>query len=231
MTYDDFFNLVNIVEADKAKAIYYLDVRGISEHIFVAKYLQSLKVEKVTYAEVATAFRYDKRIRRIIYKYIGFLEEYIRAYIVNKYENDYSQISLFKNANKSIRKKKNLYEFISDLSFGELKAQVLLLPQNDIKDLFHKGSTSKNLKALVGLRNEVNHNRFLLHNRSLKECRVGSMKQCSLYANIVNLANHLPKNSSDAFVEEVNNATIPKEKKYDNQIGWTLLPDIIIKIK
>ena len=231
MTYEDFLNCVIIDEADKAKAIYYLDVRGISEHIFVADYLQSLKAEKVTYAEVATAFRYDKRIRRIIYKYIGFLEEYIRAYIVNKYENDYSQLNLVKKANRGIQNKKTLYEVIIELTFGELKSQVLLLPQDDINNLFQQGSTPQNLKALVGLRNEVNHNRFLLHNKSLKECQVGSITQCSLYANIVNLANHLPKTLEIAFIEEINNAVNPSETKYINQIEWTLIPDLIIKIK
>lgn len=231
MTYEDFFRSVAIDEADGAKAIYYLGVRGISEHIFVANYLQSLKAEKVTYAEVATAFRYDKRIRRIIYKYIGFLEEYIRAYIVNKYENDYSLLNLHKKAYKGIQANKTFYETIIELTFGELVSQVLLLPQDDLNNLFRQGSVQQNLKALVGLRNEVNHNRFLLHNKSLKECQVGSIMQCSLYANIVNLANHLPKDLEDAFIEEINNAASPSEKKYASQIEWSLIPDIIIKVE
>lgn len=43
MTYEEFFNCVIIDEADKAKANYYLDVRGISEHIFVGRLFAKFK--------------------------------------------------------------------------------------------------------------------------------------------------------------------------------------------
>ena len=231
MTYEDFFARVVIDDTNKGKAMHYLDVRGISEHIFVAEYLQSLKADKVTYAEVATAFRYDKRIRRIIYKYIGFLEEYIRAYIINKYEDAYSNISLTNTVLKNINKSPSFYEAVIGLTFGELISQVLLLPNDDINNLFHCDFSQQNLRALVGLRNEVNHNRFLLHNKSLRECQVGAIYQCSLYANILNLINHLPDGFAKSFVKEINDAMKLTESQFESQTDWVLVSDIIIQFE
>lgn len=231
MTYEDFFAIVEIEDADKAKAKHYLDIRGISEHIFVAEYLQSLKADKVAYAEVATAFRYDKRIRRIIYKYIGFLEEYIRAYIINKYEDAYSDISLTNTVLKKINKSPSFYEAIIGLTFGELISQVLILSNDDIDNLFHCDYSPQNLRALVGLRNEVNHNRFLLHNKSLRECQVGAIHQCSLYANILNLINHLPTEFAKSFVKEINNAIKSTESLVESQTDWVMVSDIIIQFE
>ena len=230
MTYEDFFVRVAIDDADIIKAKHYLDVRGISEHIFVADYIQSLKANKVTYAEVATAFRYDKRIRRIIYKYIGFLEEYIRAYIINKYEDNYSNIIFTNTVLKKINKTTSFYEAIVGLTFGELISQVLFLSSDDINNLFHCDYSQQNLRALVGLRNEVNHNRFLLHNKSLRECQVGTMKQCSLYANILNLINHLPAGFDESFIGEINEAVKSSNSQIGYQMEWVLVPDIVIQV-
>ena len=60
----------------------------------MAEFLQSYKAGKVSYREVATALRYDKRIRRVIFKYIGFLEEKMRAYIANEYSDKVGSLQL-----------------------------------------------------------------------------------------------------------------------------------------
>ena len=88
MTYDEFWNKIIITEEEKEKSIHYLQYRGVDEHNHIRQHLESLSGEKVSYAEIATAFRYDKRIRRVLYKYIGLLEESIRAYISNKYSDN-----------------------------------------------------------------------------------------------------------------------------------------------
>ncbi len=200
MNYDTFFDKIYIEDIDKTKAIYYLDARGISEHIFVAEYLQSLKAEKVTYDEVATAFRYDKRIRRIIYKYIGFLEEYLRAYLTNHFINKLSHLEMTKVLSKLLDKFNDLYLAVSQLTFGNLILQIKKLPVSYRHNIFKIDTKNKNLDALVGLRNEVNHNRFLLHNKSLLSCTVGTNSGRSLWANIINLYNHLPENTSKKLI-------------------------------
>lgn len=230
MNYDAFFDKVSIEEIDKAKAIYYLDTRGIREHIFVADYLQSLKADKVTYDEVATAFRYDKRIRRIIYKYIGFLEEYLRAYLINHFNSNVNELETTKVLFELLKKYKDLYPAVSQLTFGNLISQVKKLPISHRNNIFMIDTKNKNLDALVGLRNEVNHNRFLLHNKSLRSCTVGKNSGRSLWANITNLSNHLPENTKKGLIEEIEMAKEEGKINFDSQVKWELLKEVIIEI-
>ncbi len=230
MNYDAFFDKVIIEEIDKAKAIYYLNSRGICEHIFVADYLQSLKADKVTYDEVATAFRYDKRIRRIIYKFIGFLEEYLRAYITNHFNTNVNQLETTNVLLELLNKYHDLYLAVSQLTFGNLISQVKKLPLSHRNNIFNIDTKNKNLDALVGLRNEVNHNRFLLHNKSLRSCTVGKNSGRSLWANIMNLSNHLPENTKKGLIEEIEIAKVEGKINFDSQVKWDLLTEIILDI-
>ena len=59
MDKNDFYNKIQITQEEKVKADYFLDVRGIEEHIIVFDYLSKFKAETVTYSEVSTALRYD----------------------------------------------------------------------------------------------------------------------------------------------------------------------------
>ncbi|MCI8733498.1 MAG: hypothetical protein HFE29_04125 [Clostridia bacterium] len=231
MNYDEFFDKVYIEEIDKNKAKYYLDNRGICEHIFVAEYLQSLKTEKVTYYEVATAFRYDKRIRRIIYKYIGFLEEYLRAYIINHFRTNTSNLKTTKILSNLLAKYEDLYSAVNQLTFGNLISQVKKLPVSHLNKIFSVNIRNKNLDALVGLRNEVNHNRFLLHNKSLRSCTVGTNNGRSLWANIINLSNLLPEKLRMNLQKEIDIAKEPRKIKFEGQVEWSLIEEIIIDIK
>lgn len=65
---DTFFSLIEIKEEEKDSAKEFIKLRGLQEHILMANYLASHleNNRKPTYSEVATAFRYDKRIRRIV---------------------------------------------------------------------------------------------------------------------------------------------------------------------
>ena len=49
MDKNDFYNKIQITQEEKAKAEYFLDVRGIEEHIIVFDYLSKFKAETVTY--------------------------------------------------------------------------------------------------------------------------------------------------------------------------------------
>jgi len=228
MTYNLFFEKVVVNEKDKNNALHFMNLRGIHEHIFVANYLQSLKVDTVKYEEVATAFRYDKRIRRIIYKYIGMLEEILRAYLVNKYSEHIDKLSMKQALSGLMSKYHNLYEAVNMLTFGQLIGQIKALPQDEKFEVFNVNTTSKNLDALIGLRNEVNHNRFLLHNKSLRKCRVGKIDSSSLWANIINLKNHLPNITKSKFVEEIEDAAKVSSENKEYQCKWILLENVII---
>lgn len=229
MEYKTFLDTVDCAPEDMKNACHYMDVRGVEEHLIVARYLQKYKTEKITYQEVATALRYDKRIRRILYKYIGYLEERIRAYIANKYSDKTDLLSLTDMIRKKVGKK-SLYEALSETSFGQLIFQSKKLPAEEKKELYSVDSVNdRNLDAIIELRNEVSHNRFLLH-RKFRPCKNTGYQERSLCANIINLYNHLPEDIRVSFAKEINACAEFRENKWQYQTEWDLIEQIIIKI-
>ena len=101
---DIFIKSIAIDENDIFKAKYYIKIRGLNEHIFIKEYIESHDITP-SYSMIASIFRYDKRIRRILFKYIGLIEEYLRAYLLNNYD---------------INQDNNAYYKISKLHFSEL---------------------------------------------------------------------------------------------------------------
>lgn len=232
MTEDEFFSAVIIKQEDIKKAKFYIKYRGLSEHCFVLNYLQTFKNETVTYSEIATALRYDKRIRRILYKFLGLLEEYIRAFILNKYESDEGALPKTKELITQLNKQTNLYQALNQLTFGNLVSEVKLLPQSDLSELFFNVEyKEKNLNSIVMLRNEVCHNRFLLHNKRLGGVTLNGKTSYSLWANIINLINYLPEHVKKSFREEiVDSQKEDKKTNKANQVEWNLIKDIVISI-
>ena len=229
MQYKTFLDTVDCAPEDMKKAGHYMDVIGVEEHLIVARYLQKYKTEKITYQEVATALRYDKRIRRILYKYIGYLEERIRAYIANKYSDKTDLLSLTNMIRKKVGKK-SLYEALSETSFGQLIFQSKKLPAEEKEELYSVDSVNdRNLDAIIELRNEVSHNRFLLH-RKFRPCKNTGYQERSLCANIINLYNHLPEDIRVSFAKEINACAEFRENKWQYQTEWDLIEQIIIKI-
>ena len=235
MTYEEFWGKIEITEEEKVKSTHYLKYRGVEEHNYVRQYLESVTGRTVSYAEIATAFRYDKRIRRILYKYIGLLEESIRAFICNKYGNDYTEIMFTESTQKNVDKYGNLYAALSALTFGKLIKQVKRMFDNDKGEMFlyYTGkieNLSRDLDAIVSLRNEVSHNRFLLDSKRLKKTSVGDGNG-SLWENIVNLLNCLPPTFQHQFTKEINGcAQEGSVELFKSQTQWALIEEIVVKI-
>lgn len=222
--YDKFFSIIDIDESEKESAKEYIALRGLQEHIDMATYLSSfLAAMKPTYKEVATAFRYDKRIRRIIYKYIGLLEEMYRAYICNNF-NNIKQLGL--------KTSKPLFQYISSSLFSSLVNIVWSLDENHKKEIFEgKAVLKKNLDALVALRNAIGHNRTIINYRDYKEATLNTGEVgSSLLINIKNMLDYLPTDIKYECIKEINNATRSGVKKIRNQVEWKLLPTIAINI-
>lgn len=224
INYESFFSLIDIEKAEKASAEEYIRLRGIQEHINMATYLSSfLPDRKPTYKEVATAFRYDKRIRRILYKYIGLLEESFRAYICNNFDSP-SQLCL--------RTNKSLYEYISRSLFSTLVNIVWSLDESHKKIIFYNKSVlKKNLDALVALRNAIGHNRTIVNYRDYKEVTLSSGEiGYSLLLNIKNILAFLPLEVGNKCIKEINDASRSGTRKIRNQVDWSLIPMLVIKI-
>lgn len=223
INYESFFSLIDIEEAERASAEEFIRLRGLQEHINMAIYLSSfLPDRKPTYKEVATAFRYDKRIRRILYKYIGLLEEYFRAYICNNFDSP-SQLC--------IRINKSLYEYISRSLFSTLVNIVWSLDESHKKIIFsNKSILKKNLDALVALRNVIGHNRTIVNYRDYKEVTLSSGEVgYSLLLNIKNMLVFLPLEIGNKCIKEINGASRSGTRKIRNQVDWSLIPMLVIK--
>ena len=221
--YNDFFSLIDIEEKEKNSAKHYIKFRGLQEHINMANYLSSfINGRKPTYKEVATAFRYDKRIRRIIYKYLGLIEEYYRAYLCNTFS---------KPSSLKIKTKKSLYEFFSSSKFSTLINTIWSLKEEHKKVVFNnKNILLKNLNALIELRNAISHNRTIINYMDFEEVTLNNGKiGCSLLLNIQNILYLLPKEISNNCKKEITNASIEGEKKLNNQVDWDLFSSIILR--
>jgi len=234
MRINDFFNDMEISENDKIYAQKAIAAKGLEKHISIKEYLLSWREKGYCrYSEVATTYRYDKRIRNVLYKYISYLEEFFRANIQDNYYNKVEQefwISQLKEL--LIKYNQNLNDALENLSFSHLLKQMEKLPQ-EIKDvcISIKSYVNQNIKALIELRNAVMHNKFLVLYKGLKFCYVNgvdSEKNNGLKANIINLANFLPTGAKEQYVLDINDCR--KQKNNKGKTRWDLPTQITVML-
>ena len=183
---------------ERDDALFYIKVKGLSLHIEIYDYLlKENNNQTITWKQISDELRLDKGLRDTLYIYLATLEEYIRAYISNKYEDNIDQpfwISgkghndIKGNINKGIP----LFKVLQETDLGTLINQVNALPSNDIKELFGEAGTSENLAAVKELRNCIGHHKFL-KTYTFKECTVDGVKSNTLINNIKNLRQLLPE--------------------------------------
>ena len=135
----------------------------------------------------------------MLYKYLATLEEYIRAYISNKYEDAATQQVFWIDTGRYEYNKiktqlisgKPLFKTLENVDFGTLIKQVKSLPEIDKHELFYGVGTDENLDAVKELRNAVSHHKFLKLCK-FKDCNVDGSDSDLLIANIQNLCQLLP---------------------------------------
>lgn len=88
----EFYKNVEIDEADKPRAERALKSKGVEKHILIKEDLIVWKEsETIKYSQIASTYRYDKRIRNVLFKYISYLEEFYRAVILDNYHDKTKQ--------------------------------------------------------------------------------------------------------------------------------------------
>ena len=232
---EEFYKNLIIDEEDKERAEKYLTSKGVEKHIILKEKLFNwIEGDKIEYSLIASTYRYDKRLRNILFKYISYLEEFYRSVILDEYRYRVKKIQWIRDI------KERLEEFDGDLNdalehidFSSLLIQTRMLPQRVTnKCLLPK---TKNLKensiALKELRNAVMHNKFLLLYRGYETCYIDGVddnKSSNLKANILNLISFLPKSVAEGCIRDINAAREEKE----NQLGtkWNLPPAAVIKL-
>ena len=89
MTKEQLMQFIEVdSEEDKDDCEFYLDVKGVEIHRAIMEYLQFdfLEGSKIKWSIISQKLKEDKRLRDKLYIYLATFEEYIRAYISNKYQ-------------------------------------------------------------------------------------------------------------------------------------------------
>ena len=198
MTKEEFLSkLIFNSNEERDDALFYIKVKGLSLHKEIYDYLlKENNNQVITWKQISDELRHDKGLRDTLYIYLATLEEYIRAYISNKYEDDINQPFWISSKGRNdikgnINKGTPLFKVLQETDFGTLINQVNELPSNDKKELFGEAGTKENLAAVKELRNCIGHHKFL-KTYKFKECTVDGVISNSLENNIKNLIQLLP---------------------------------------
>ena len=232
---DLFYKNLIIDEEDRPLAERYLASKGVEKHLILKEKLFNwIEGDKIEYSMIASTYRYDKRLRLILFKYISYLEEFYRAVIFDAYRFFAQKIDWI-DAVKQI-----LDEFDGDLNsalermeFSTLLKQAdQLSPKVRKRFLFPRSRYHKeNSFALKELRNAVMHNKFLLFYRGFEPCYIAGVDdgtRSGLRANILNLIRFLPNEVAEKCRQEINAAK--EEKSMHQGTKWNLPPFVAIHI-
>ena len=229
-----FFNNIIIEEDDIERANKFIYSKGIEKHIII---LERLKPwcggSKVEYEYIASSYRYDKRLRFVLFKYISYLEEYYRSIILDYFSDCFDKIEIVPKLKNELDEYGEMNSALEEIEFSTLVNQMKIINNSFSKKyVFPKmDHLVSNIRALVTFRNAVMHNKFLLLYRNLKECYLDDYsgdKDSNLKYNIVNLINFLPEEIRTKCICEINDCT--KERNNDGKTNWKLPEFLCIQI-
>ena len=233
MDINEFFENVDIEESDRERAAKYLKAKGLFFHIQIKnKLLAWTPGDNVKYTQIASYYRYDKRIRNVLYKHIAYLEEYYRAAILDTYFDNINQDFWIPEIKEKIDKDVSLNMILEDLGFAELIKQMKRMPDEIKRRCVFVGRKRlrENTYALKELRNAVMHNKFLLLYRGFAMCyfRIGS-PGASLRDNILNLISFLPQEVGEKLKEDINSCK--KNRNGAGETKWDLPMQAIVSLE
>lgn len=201
MTKEELLSFIDYEnEQEKNDADFYISAKGIELHRRIISFLgfDFSENKKIRWRKISEVLKRDKRLRDIIYIYLATLEEYIRAFISNKYHDNASKnfwvtdTKKRNNIKNNIELGQDLFLILENTEFGCLIKQVNQLPSEDKQQLFGNAYCEKNLCAVKELRNAVSHHKFL-SNYKFKSCIINGIEGDSLIDNIKNLRQLLPE--------------------------------------
>lgn len=208
ITKEEFLKLMIFNNQDEEKHCNkYLDLKGIQYHYFFVELIGLSENGKIEYSKVSDMYRYDKKIRNVLYKYISSLEEKIRAYIANNYK-------LLKNKIPKSNKKITISENLQELNFGKLIEKFLKLDNEFTEKVFpnQNGHLKENLLAVKILRNVVSHHKILFNYSKFDKCYYENKTGDKLKDNIINLLNLIDDYYKKYFIDNINNAIFSKRE-------------------
>lgn len=208
-----FLNSMNFnSEKEKEECLKYLKLKGIAYHVILANYIGFDQNGKINYEKIAVFYKYDKRIRNILYKFLSAFEERVRAFISNKYSNNMARIKWYPKMKKNMKEGSSLATELENLFLSQLLNLSKKLPILDQKELYGNIEyLDNNLKALQELRNAVSHHRMLFVYDKFEPCFINGKEEDDLVANLKNLYNLLDSDYQQYFKEAINNSCVDKK--------------------
>lgn len=230
MDIKQFFENLEIEEKDRDNALKYIKAKGLFFHMQIKNKLIAWTADKnIKYSAIASYYRYDKRIRMVLYKYIAYLEEYYRALILDTCIDNPCQNFWISGIKECLDKGIKLNIILENLGFSELMNQMTKLPDG-IKqkcNLSGRKRLRENIYALKELRNAVMHNKFLLMYRGFGTCYLGNgKKSASLRDNILNLVSFLPEDVGQKCLADILKCAENRNTEYDTE--WDLPEQAVI---
>lgn len=229
MDVKDFFINLEIKKDDIEKAKYYIKAKGLFYHLQIKKKLFAwTEGDTIKYSQIVSYYRYDKRIRMVLYKYIAYIEEYYRATILDAYYENTTQNFWISDITVKLNEDFPLNVILESLSFNDLIKQIKKMPLKIQQECNLIDKNYTNVSALKTLRNAVMHNKFLLMYRNFGSCCFDNKKSSSLSSNILNLISFLPHEVGQKCREDINKCT--ENRNTDQDTEWDLPEQAIISL-
>lgn len=179
----------------------YIRLKGFVQYQRVIEYCR-ISDENPSYKVVSHLYKYDKRLRDNLYIYLATVEEFLRACIGNKFEDNADELV----KTRKFEKKQSQYQSVSltleQLTLKELN-DMILRNKEVFSDLYDLSVLDTNLNALRVLRNKVGHHNFLLA-ENFQNCIVNGVENDSLKHNLLNLVYLLPAEFRKGFITAIN---------------------------
>lgn len=234
----EFYINVIIKDKDRKRAEKALLYKGVEKHILIKEMLLSKSDNRyIEYEKIASTYRYDKRIRYTLFKYISYLEELYRAIILDNYSSNLKQNFWTPKFQETLKKLDyNLNNTLEEIGFSTLFNQVKRLPE-EVRAKY--GFTNiqhleQNFNALRELRNAVMHNKFLLLYSGENFCDIQGVDKensTSLKAHILNLIQFLPPAVGKQCIKDINaRKKADESENKENDLKWDLPSQVVITI-
>lgn len=216
-------------EDEKTRCLNYLDLKGLSYHVVLANFIGFNSKGKIEYKKVSNLYKYDKRIRNILYKYLSALEEGIRGFISNTYSNDLKKFKkLSKRIFDLIQQGSSLTKELENLEFNKLIDLSMKLDESLLIQLYGSvDNLEANLNAVRVLRNTVSHHRMLFVYEDFEICYIDGIECNSLIDNIRNLHQLLKPYYKEFFKDAINRSCTDEE---DSQFKYSLPIKAVLSI-
>ena len=201
-------------EEEKQHCSKYLDLKGVAYHVLLINLIGLNEDGKIRYKLISDVYKYDKKIRNRLYKFLSAFEEQIRAFIANSFNHGLSTLQLGDSINRNLKNGSNIAFELEDLDFGQLLQIVEKFTKKDLKRMFPKSDEHviDNLKAVKELRNAISHHRILLLYDEFEKCYVDGIEKRDLISNIKNLVNLIDDYYKQFLIDAINGSTSDKRE-------------------